>query len=311
MSELSFGGSALGDSYGDIEADVGIEAVRYAIDNGINFIDTSPFYGDTLSERRLGEALQDGFRDRVILATKAGRYGSGSGSFDYSHDRIMRSWEESSRRLGTDYFDLYQLHDVEFVPQEAIVEHAWPALVRLRAEGLVGHIGITGYPLQHLARLARDLDPTPETILTYCHCDLLNTTFQDALLPTTEALGIGVVNGSVTHMGVLTEAGARDWHPAPLEVHEIGRKVVEHVRAHGSNVTDVALLFAMGHAGIATTCVGMRSVDEVRQNLDVLGRQLDPDLLDAIEELVAPVRNLNWAQGISENNDPGSVPARR
>ncbi len=166
-----------------------IEAVRYAIDNGINFIDTSPFYGDTLSERRLGEALQDGFRDRAILATKAGRYGSGSGSFDYSHDRIMRSWEESSRHLGTDYIDLYQLHDVEFVPQEEIVEHAWPAMVRLRAEGLVGHIGITGYPLQHLARLARDLDPTPETILTYCHCDLLNTTFQDVLLPTTDGSG--------------------------------------------------------------------------------------------------------------------------
>ncbi len=112
-------------------------------------------------------------------------------------------------------------------------------------------------------------------------------------------------------MGVLTEAGAPDWHPAPPEVHEIGRKVVEHVRAHRSSVTDVALLFAMAHEGIATTCVGMRSVDEVKQNLDLLGRQLDPDLLDAIEELVAPVRNLNWAQGISEYNDPGSVPARR
>jgi L-galactose dehydrogenase len=310
VSELSIGGSTLGGEYGEIEAQHGLEAVRFAIDSGLNLLDTSPYYGDTLSERRLAQALQDGYRDRIVLATKAGRYKSGvSGGFDYTYDRILRSWEESSERLQTGYFDLYQLHDVEFVRHEMIVEQAWPAMARLKEEGLVGHLGITGYPLGNLARLAEVLDPTPETILTYCHYSLLNTSFDRWLLPTARDLGIGVINASVTHMGILTANGAADWHPAPVEVHRVGRRVCEYVESHGSNVTDVALRFALGHPYIATTCVGMRSIDEVARNLDALDLELDRELLIEIEALVAPIRDLNWAQGHPDYDDPGSVPS--
>ncbi|MGA9595455.1 MAG: aldo/keto reductase [Acidimicrobiia bacterium] len=316
VSELSIGGAAAGNEYGEIETARAVDAVRFAIDSGLNYVDTSPFYGDTLSERRLGEALRDGYRERVILATKAGRYGkSVEGAFDYGYDRILRSWEESSERLATDYIDLYQLHDVEFVPQEEIVDQAWPAMVRLRDEGKVGHIGITGYPVRHLAQLAGDLDPTPETILTYCHYDLLNTSFDDWLLPTVRELGIGVINASVTHMGVLTESGAAGWNPAPAAIHRVGREVCEYVRSRGARITDVALRFALAHPYIATTCVGMKSVDEVKQNLEVLAGALDGELLDrellaGIREIVAPIKNLNWSQGVPEYNDPGSVPSR-
>jgi len=311
VSELSFGGSALGNEYGEVEEDTAVEAVRFAVDRGLNFLDTSPYYGDTLSESRVGEALQDGYRERVVLATKAGRYArSGEEDFDYGYNRILRSWEESSQRLRTDYIDLFQLHDVEFVRQEQIMEQAWPAMIRLKEEGKVGHIGITGYPLGYLARLASDLDPTPESILTYCHYDLLNTSFDDWLLPTARQLGIGVINASITHMGILTERGAEDWHPAPLEVHEAGRKVRELVRSRGARVAEVALRFALAHSYIATTCVGMRSSDEVKQNLEVLDREIDRELLTEIDALVAPVRNLNWTQGQPEYDDPGTVPSR-
>jgi L-galactose dehydrogenase len=102
--------------YGGVEAREAIGAVRFAIDHGVNLVDTSPYYGDTLSERRIGEALQAGYRERVVLATKAGRYATGpKQGFDYSYERILRSWEESAERLRTGYFDVYQLHDVEFV----------------------------------------------------------------------------------------------------------------------------------------------------------------------------------------------------
>ena len=311
VSELSFGGSSVGNVYGEVDVAQAIDTVRFAIDNGLNYVDTSPYYGDTVSETRLGEALQDGYRERVVLATKAGRYGtSGGGGFDYGYDRIMRSWEESAERLRTDYFDLFQLHDVEFVQVEEIVDQAWPAMVRLRDEGKVGHIGITGYPVGHLARLARALDPTPETILTYCHYNLLNTSFDDLLLPTARELGIGVVNASVTHMGVLTERGAARWNPAPAEVHRVGQELYEYVRSRGARLTDVALLFALAHPYIATTCVGMKSIDHVTENLDVLGGELDQGLLAEIEEIVAPIKNLNWVQGVPEYSDPGSVPMR-
>jgi len=311
VSELSIGGATLGNVYGEIEADQAIDAVRVAIDNGLNFVDTSPYYGDTLSERRLGEALQDGYRSKVVLGTKAGRYGGGEeDGFDYSYERIIRSWAESSDRLQTDYFDLYQLHDVEFVRQEQIRDHAWPAMVKLREQGKVGHIGITGYPVRHLARLAAELDPAPETILTYCHYNLMNSSFNDLLLPTAREMGIGVINASVTHMGILTGDGAEDWHPAPSEVHEVGRKVCDYARSHGASITDVALQFALAHPYITTTCVGMKSVDEVAQNLETLGKELDSELLAGIEEIVAPIKNLNWRQGFPDYYDPGSVPRR-
>jgi L-galactose dehydrogenase len=306
VSELSIGGATLGNEYGEIDADQAIETVRFGIEHGLNLVDTSPYYGDGLSERRLGEALQDGFRDRIVLATKAGRYRGVEGGFDYSYDGILRSWDERAEYLQTDYLDLYQLHDIEFVRPELVAEQAWPAMVRLREEGRVGHIGITGYPLGHLARLARELDPTPETLLTYCHYSLLNTSFDDVLLPTARELGIGVVNAAITHMGILTEAGAPGWHPAPPEIHEVGRQIRESIARRGLSVTDVALRFALEHPDIATTCVGMRSIDEVRQNLDVLDMELDRDLLAEIEDLAGPVRKRSWAQGHPDNSGHAS-----
>ena len=311
VSGLSIGGSTFGNEYGEVETKDAIAAVRFAIDVGLNFLDTSPYYGDTLSEGRIGEALQDGYRERIVLATKAGRYAKGAGGgFDYRYHRILRSWEESSERLRTDHIDLFQLHDVEFVRQEQIMNEAWPAMVRLKEEGKVGHIGITGYPMQQLARLATDLDPAPETVLTYCHYDLLNVSFDHWLLPTAQQMGIGVINASITHMGILTERGAAAWHPAPREVHEVGRRVREHVRSRGARITDVALAFAMAHPYITTTCVGMRSTEEVAQNLEAMDRAIDEDLLAEIEDMVAPIRDLNWIQGYPEYSDPGSVASR-
>jgi L-galactose dehydrogenase len=312
VSHLSFGGSALGDVYGRVETGAAIEAVRHAIELGLNFLDTSPYYGDTLSERRIGEALRDGYRDGIILATKAGRYVTEANrGFDYRYDTILRSWERSAERLQTDFIDLYQLHDVEFVSAEQVIGEAWPAMTRLRDEGKVGHIGITGYPLQHLAHLASVLDPAPETFLSYCHYDLLNTTLDRWLIPTAIDLGIGVINASVTHMGILTDDGAPDWHPAPIEVLDAGRRVREHLRSRGIGVTETALLFALANRNVATTCVGMRTLDEVVANVTALDRTIDDGVLEELEQLVGDVKDLNWSQGYQEYDDPGSVEAAR
>ncbi|MGB8361513.1 MAG: aldo/keto reductase [Acidimicrobiia bacterium] len=312
VSHLSFGGSALAGVYGPVETHDAIEAVRCAIDLGLNLMDTAPYYGDTLSESRIGEALNDGYRDKVILATKAGRYATGAnGGFDYRYDSILRSWEASAGRLQTDFIDLFQLHDVEFVSAEEVIGEAWPAMTRLRGEGKVGHIGITGYPLQHLAHLASVLDPRPETVLSYCHYDLLNTSLDRWLIPTARDLGIGVINASVTHMGILTDDGAPDWHPAPTDVVDAGRRVQEHLRSRGIGITETALLFALTNPDVATTCVGMRTVDEVVANVTALNRTIDDGVLEEIEELVSDVKDLNWSQGYREYNDPGSVEPTR
>ena len=126
VSLIGFGTATLGDLYGAADPAEATRAVHLAIDHGINFFDSSPYYGKTLSENRLGEALS-GKRDKVILATKTGRYGLDE--FDFSAKRTLASIDESLRRLKTDYLDLFQAHDVEFGDFSQIVSETLPALM--------------------------------------------------------------------------------------------------------------------------------------------------------------------------------------
>ena len=111
LSVLGFGAATLGDIYGGIDPDEGTRAVRHAIDRGINFIDVAPYYGLTLAETRLGEAL-DGVRDQVVLSSKCCRYGMRE--FDFSRKSVTESLDASLKRLRTDHLDLFIIHDVEF-----------------------------------------------------------------------------------------------------------------------------------------------------------------------------------------------------
>ena len=143
LSAIGFGASTLGDVFGNIDPAEGIRAVHLAVDSGINFFDSSPYYGITLAETRLGEALA-GRRDRVIVATKCGRYGVDE--FDFSAKRVTASIDESLRRLQTDYIDLFQAHDVEFGDVQQIIHETVPALrqaAATRQGALYRHHGIS------------------------------------------------------------------------------------------------------------------------------------------------------------------------
>ena len=143
LSVVGFGSATLGDVFGNVDPSEAIRAVHLAVDSGINFFDSSPYYGITLAETRLGEALA-GRRDRVVLATKCGRYGFDE--FDFSAKRVIASIDESLRRLQTDYIDLFQAHDVEFGDVQQIIHETLPALRQLQQQGKARYIGITGYP---------------------------------------------------------------------------------------------------------------------------------------------------------------------
>ena len=129
-----------------IDEDEGIRAVEAAFRRGINFYDTSPFYGDTRSETVLGKALKRLPRDKVVVATKVGRYGQDT--FDFSAARVTDSIYESLTRIQLDYVDIIQCHDIEFGNLDQIIEETLPALAKLRENGVVRHIGITGLPLK-------------------------------------------------------------------------------------------------------------------------------------------------------------------
>ena len=296
LSIVGFGTATLGNVFGDIDAGEATRAVHFAIDSGINFFDSSPYYGTTLSETRLGEALA-GRRERVILATKCGRYGFDD--FDFSAKRVIASIDESLRRLHTDYIDLFQLHDVEFGDVQQIIHETLPALRQLQQQGKARYIGVTGYPPRLLRRIA---EATPvDSILTYCHYNLLNTDMDGVLTAFARKRGIGLINASGLCMGLLTEHGPPDWHPAPQQVRDAGKKAAEFCRLHGADLPEVALRFCLDHPYVSSTLIGMATTSQVETGLKLLQSSTDKALLAQVEAILAPVFNYVWPSGRPEN----------
>ena len=297
VSILGFGTAPLGNVYGTTDPSEGRRAVHSAIENGINFFDSSPYYGVTLSEERLGEALV-GRRDKVVLATKCGRYGLAA--FDFSAARLTASIDESLRRLRTDRIDLLQAHDVEFGDVEQVIHETVPAMRRIQEQGKARYIGITGYPLKTLLRIAEAVPV--DTILSYSRYNLMITDMDEVITPFAKKHGIGLINAAGLHMGILTQAGAPPWHPAPPAVHEAARKAVELCRKRGADISQVAIRFCLDHPYVSSTLVGIGSEEQLKASLKVLEIHTDPALLKEIRSLLGPTFNHVWPSGRPENH---------
>ena len=300
VSILGFGGAPLGDEYGGITEAEGAAAVHHALDHGVNFIDVAPYYGRTLAEERLGRALE-GRRDEVVLATKCCRFDKRG--FDFSAARVHADIDACLARLRTDRIDLFQIHDVEFGDRAQILAETLPAMREVQAAGKARFIGITGLPVRLLRDLATEFPV--DTVLSYCHYNLLVDDLQDVLVPLARERGMGLINASPLHMGILSSGGEQPWHPAPPEVKEAGRKIAALCAERGTDVVTVALRFALDNEDVATTLCGMRRPEEVAHNLSILASRNDPALLAEIAEIVAPVKNRTWHEGLPENAPPG------
>jgi L-galactose dehydrogenase len=301
VSVLGFGASPLGDVFGVVTPEQGRAAVHHAIDRGINLFDVSPYYRLTLAEERLGAALK-GQRDEVVLATKCGRYGAER--FDFSAATVVREFEASLQRLQTDYVDLLQVHDIEFGPIEQVIEETLPALRGLQAQGKARFIGVTGYWPGLLARVAKT---TPvDTVLNYCHSNLLMDYMDAALVDACADLRIGLMNASPLHMGLLGGSAVPAWHPASDDVKAAAAQVVVLCRAHGFEPATVALRACLDHEAVASTFMGFRSVEQVDRALDALTFETPAELAEAIRAVIAPVHNRTWPSGLAVNQ-PGGV----
>jgi len=301
ISTLSFGGSSLGGVFHDISEAEGIRTVHVAVDHGINFIDTSPYYGVTKAETVLGKALREINRDRYFLATKVGQYADGV--FDFSADRVTRSVDESLARLGVDYVDLIQCHDIEFSEVNQIINETLPALHELKSIGKVRHVGITALPLKVLDDVVRRTPAgTVETILSFCRYELNDTALLDSI-PLMKSKGVGVINASPTGMGLLTERGAPKWHPASPTIQAGCRRVVEFCMECGWSIVELAIQFTVANPDIATTLVGTANPQNILDNIRYAETPLDPERLAAVMEVLRPIHNFNFTRGRPENHD--------
>jgi L-galactose dehydrogenase len=298
VSILGFGGAPLGQEYGELDEGDGARAVAHAVERGINFFDVAPYYGRLLAEERLGRALE-GRRNEVVLATKCCRYDRRG--YDFSAARVHADIDACLRRLRTDRVDLFQVHDVEFGDRRQILEETLPAMREVQAAGKARYVGITGLPVHMLRALADAF--AVDTVLSYCHYNLMIDDLDDVLRPLGER-GVGLIAASPLHMGVLTGPGPQPWHPAPPEVLTAGRAAAALCAERGRELAEVALGFALDYPHVATTLCGMRDVHQVDANLRALDAPRDPVLLEELRALIAPVHGRTWHEGLPENAPP-------
>lgn len=295
---LSFGASSLGQEFRRVTLEEALRSVRVALDCGLNFIDTSPFYGRGMSEVLLGLALRDVPRDRYLLGTKLGRYDLAH--FDFSARRVAESVDVSLHRLGTDHLDIVLCHDIEFVPMQQIVDETLPALRRQVQAGKVRFIGCSGYP-QRIFRFIGDQTDV-DCVLSYNQYTLQNTRFADETLPYLKAKGIGAMNAGPFSARLLTNAPLPAWLKEPESVKAAARAAAAHCAARGVDLAKLALQFACAHPDIATTIAGSANPENIRRWAQWLAEPLDETLLHEVQALFAPVKNVGHLEGLPENN---------
>ena len=251
-----------------------VSTARRALEAGVTFFDTAPFYGLGESESRLGAAL-DGHRNGIVLATKVGRLldvgpnGQVDARFDFSYDAVRRSLESSLSRLGVDRVDIVHIHDPEDHVDEAITG-AHRALVDLRDQGVIGAVSLgTNFVKTAETFLDRgDLD----CVLVAGRYTLLDQTAAPVIRQCTER-GIAYLAAGVFNSGVLARPSEGAWYdyaPAARSVLDRARRIEQVCQRHGVALPAAALSFPFRHPDVSVVIVGMGVPNEVDENIEVV-----------------------------------------
>ena len=301
ISHISFGASSLGSVFRETNEKESFEAVEAAIDGGINFIDVSPYYGHYKAETVLGKALRNIPREKYYLSTKVGRYGKdGVNTWDYSAKRVTDSVYESMERLGIDFIDLINVHDIEFQAAlpgglQKVVDETLPALVELREKGVVGHVGITDLQLQNLKWVIEHCEKgVVESILNFCHYTLNDSALED-YLGFFEQQGVGVVNASPLSMGLLSQRGVPAWHPAPKPLVKACQKAADYCREKGYPIEKLAVQYSVSNPRIASTLFSSANPANVKRNIEWANEEPDWQLVQEVKEIIGDQQRVTWA----------------
>jgi aryl-alcohol dehydrogenase-like predicted oxidoreductase len=288
----------LGQEFRSVTLDEAMRSVRVALDCGINFIDTSPFYGRGMSEVLLGVALRGVPRESYTLCTKLGRYDLTH--FDFSAKRVRESVDVSLHRMGTDHLDILLCHDIEFVPMQQIVDETLPAMRKLVEAGKVRFLGISGYPMKLFKFVLGQTDL--DCVLSYNQYTLQNTRFADELLPLLEDRGVGAMNAGPFSARLLTNAPLPAWLKEPESVKAAARAAAALCESRGVDIAKLALQFSLSNPRIATTVAGSANPENIRNWAKWAAEPMDEGLLREVQSLFAPVKNIGHLEGLPENN---------
>ena len=297
VSVLGLGCAALGGVYGELREKDAIETLHTALDEGINYLDTAPLYGETRSETMVGKALKGVNRERYVLSSKVGRYSTTDSDFSYT--RVKDGLDQSLDRLGCGFLDIAILHDIEFVPLGDVLDGGLRALQDAREEGKVRHIGASGLPLKIFPAILAEAEL--DAVITYAHYTLQNTA-AEGLLPLFEKHGLGVINASPLALGLLTQQGPQPWHLGSDELKDACRRAVDFCNERGIDIAELGMQFAMANPRIHSTLTGARTADEVLRNVRIVGEEPDPTLLAEVQRILTPVRDITWPSGRPEYN---------
>jgi aryl-alcohol dehydrogenase-like predicted oxidoreductase len=295
---LSFGASSLGAEFRRVKLDDALASVRVALECGLNFIDTSPFYGRGMSEVLLGIALEGVPRESYTLCTKLGRYDLAH--FDFSARRVAESVDVSLHRLRTDHLDIILCHDIEFVPMQQIVDETLPALRKIQRSGKVRFIGLSGYP-QKIFRFVCE-QAKVDCVLSYNQYTLQNTRFADETIPYLKAKGVGIMNAGPFSARLLTRAPLPAWLKEPESVKAAARAAAGHCTKHEVDIAQLALQFSLANPDITTTVTGSANPENIRNWAKWATEPINPQLLAEVLEIFRPVKNVGHLEGLPENN---------
>ncbi|KUN23231.1 aldo/keto reductase [Streptomyces antibioticus] len=283
---LGLGGAGLGNLFSEVSEEQAHAALTAAWDRGIRYYDTAPHYGLGLSERRLGAALREHPRDAYLISTKVGRRLEPSADggddladgfavpathrrvWDFTEDGIRRTLDASLERLGLDRVDLVYLHDPDDHAEQAFRE-GYPALEKLRAEGVVGAIGAGMNQAEMLTRFVRDTDV--DVVLCAGRYTLLDQSAATELLPAALAKGTSVVVGGAFNSGLLADpkpGATYNYSQVPEEVLNRALRMKEVAERHGITLRAAALAFCVAHPAVTSVLIGARSAAEVHDGAD-------------------------------------------
>lgn len=306
VTRLGLGCAALGGLYGDIPDEQAHAVVQRALDLGLNLFDTAPLYGSGKSEIRTGEVLKTIPRDSFVLCTKVGRLlepvtdegEKDDGTdifgdlppfrpvFDFSYDGVMRSFEESLTRLQLDRIDILHIHDPDDHYTEAI-EGAYPAIAKLREEGLISGVSAGMNQWEMLSDFGRAGDF--DCFLLAGRYSLLEQTALDDLLPLCQEKNIGILAGGTYNSGILAKGattGAKyNYGDAPADIIARAQQLEAVSARHDVDIKAAASQFALAHPVITAIIPGTRQPDRVTENFDLLKVKIPGDYWAELREL--------------------------